>query len=464
FAILAIYTKYIAAYALWLPFCAVVMLVRRRGWRPMLVWLAAMAVFSAATAYWLLVVHGALGLQNTETGRFAENGLANLTSLSRNLDNLSFTVAHTFGIARTLSGIGLGALAYLYARRRGKHRTLALGWLAVLLPPALICLLLTSSVELISQTDPYWHRIRYMLPAAMMLGLVWALAVAQISLLLPRRFALLLLALFLLYGVPAVAEDVALVRYFRQTHTLHNVWAWSDVNLYPADGKLLMPWSSALASAWNRPWSGYQGITTFDWNYDDAPSHSTPQQFFEDYGIGYLIVTDRDRAGVYNTPETLAFIDQLFPLKMVTAGEVEPFTTTFYRMVPPQRMTEATFGGQITLVGVDLTVTEAEITLRPFWNAPTVPTTNYSMFVHLRAGESAVPIAQADGSPANERRLPVTWDDPQEVLIGQTVTLQIPADAAADDLSLAIGLYDFTTGTRLTLDDGADAYVMGLAR
>jgi hypothetical protein len=176
-----------------------------------------------------------------------------------------------------------------------------------------------------------------------------------------------------------------------------------------------------------------------------------------------LIVTDRDRAGVYNTPETLAFIDQLFPLKTVPAGEIDRYTTTFYRMVPPQKMTNATFGGQITLVGVDLTVTEAEIILRPFWNAPTVPTTNYSMFVHLRAGGSPVPIAQADGSPANERRLPVTWDDPQEVLIGQTVTLQIPADAAADDLSLAIGLYDFTTGTRLTLDDGADAYVIGLA-
>jgi hypothetical protein len=48
-------------------------------------------------------------------------------------------------------------------------------------------------------------------------------------------------------------------------------------------------------------------------------------------------------------------------------------------------------------------------------------------------------------------------------LIGQTVTLQIPADAAADDLSLAIGLYDFTTGTRLTLDDGQRPHWISLA-
>ncbi|MBN2471503.1 MAG: hypothetical protein JXN59_12330, partial [Anaerolineae bacterium] len=49
-----------------------------------------------------------------------------------------------------------------------------------------------------------------------------------------------------------------------------------------------------------------------------------------------------------------------------------------------------------------------------------------------------------------------TWDDSQEVLIGPQATLTVPADTPPGDYVLAVGLYDYTTGARLMLEDGAD--------
>ncbi len=59
-------------------------------------------------------------------------------------------------------------------------------------------------------------------------------------------------------------------------------------------------------------------------------------------------------------------------------------------------------------------------------------------------------------SPTTSRSLTLLWDDPDELHISGTMTLAIPPDATPGAYQLQIGLYDFTTGSRLTTADGVD--------
>ncbi|MEL7234397.1 MAG: hypothetical protein AAGK74_07875, partial [Chloroflexota bacterium] len=63
-AIAAIYLKYSLLVALWPTFCAVVYLLRVRGWRKLLPWVGVLAVISAVTAGYLVFGYGALSLEN----------------------------------------------------------------------------------------------------------------------------------------------------------------------------------------------------------------------------------------------------------------------------------------------------------------------------------------------------------------------------------------------------------------
>jgi hypothetical protein len=47
----------------------------------------------------------------------------------------------------------------------------------------------------------------------------------------------------------------------------------------------------------------------------------------------------------------------------------------------------------------------------------------------------------------------LTWDDTEELYIGSDATLTLPPDLQPGSYRLAIGLYDFNTGQRLTVED-----------
>lgn len=472
FVIVTIYTKYILIYALWLPACAVAVLVWRRGWRPMLPWIAGMAVLSAVTAGWLVFGFRALSLSNTEATRFYDSGLSNILSLSRNLDNLSFTIAETIGVGLLVGTLLAGTAAYVWNRRHDKP-VIEWRWLVLLLPALAGCILLTSSVEVISQAAPKWYRIRYTLPVAMGFIVIWAGAVTQIALALDNvRWVRLasLAGLALLFGIPATLGNMANASLYQQEHYLVQLWNWSDASLPNPDGKILMSGTGFIYDAWNRPWSGYDGVTTFEWAFDENPTHSTPREFHEQ-GVTYFAATETDLETTFAAPEIQEWIDQLTLLKVIrptsARPETQPHTVYFYRMLPPQVTPDnATFGDQISLVGYDLNTDVAApgdvVVLRPYWRAVRQPTTNYSMFVHLLPEGDTQPVTQFDGSPAPERRLPVTWEDPDELLVGTDAALALPADLPIGQYRLALGLYDFTTGERLTLPDGSDTYEVEL--
>jgi 4-amino-4-deoxy-L-arabinose transferase-like glycosyltransferase len=462
--ILGIYTKYVVIYALWLPGCAVLVLLWRRGWRRTLPWLVGMGVFSALSAGYLIFVYGAFNLSNRESRIFGSTGFQFMFSPFRNFDNLRFTIDKTMGLALFVVVLVGGTLAYLYSQQHGEPVANA-RWLWMLIPFVLGCTLLTSSVDLLSQTDPKWFRIRYMLPIVPALGLIWAAALLQIVWALGslgRRMwaALLVSAVVTIFAVPALARDVSEARRFAQTHGKQIIWTWSDAIL-PPEGKIMTSSSSDVRDLWNRPWSGYNKPSAFEWVYDDAPQHASPQTFVDE-GVLYVVATSNDLNGVYGTTGAQAFLDQLLLLKVVPPGPEVDYSTYFYRMIPPQNQAEAPFGGQIMLIGYDLSSTTVHpgesLMLRPYWQARRTPDGNYSMFIHLLANESPQPLAQYDGSPVSIRRLPLTWTDPDEKLIGVQATLMVPTDLPPGNYRLVLGLYDFKTGVRLSLPDGRDAF------
>ena len=460
--IAAIYLKYLLVYALWLPFCAVAVMVWRRRWHA-LPWLISMGVVSAGTAGWLVFVHKALELDNRESEAFYENGVANMLSLTRNADNLAYTLSESIGVWTFTLTIAAGVIAYVIARQQQKPHV-NLRWLAVLLPYMLVNLMLTSSVDILRTWEPHWYRVRYTLPSAAGLMLLWGMAAAQIVLTLrgeKRRWVagLVPVGLALVVGIPALQTDIANARTWSEPHTFERIWEWADATL-PADGNFLLAARGNLEDVWNRPWSGYNGAPSFDWAFTDTPYDKTPEQWHTE-GFTYFAATDADLETVYTAPEMSPWLDQLYPIKTIPGGAGLPSDATFYRLLPPQHQPDALFGGEIALVGYDLSDENPApgdvFTMRLYWQAVTTPSTNVSLFVHLLPAGETAPIAQFDGSPANEKRLPVTWDDPDEVLMGN-IALSLPPDLPAGDYTLALGLYDFTTGVRLPLPDGTDTY------
>ena len=462
--ILAIYTKYLLVYALWLPFCAVAVLTWRRRWQ-MWPWIAGMAAVSALTAGWLVFVHRALELGNREATIFYETGVANALSLSRNLDNLAYTLEESVGVWLFAAVIVLTVGADVYRRRRG-WPSLNWRWLIVLLPYMLGCLLLTSSVDVLRDWHQGWYRVRYTLPMALGLLLMWGVGVAYLTdtaARQTRRWPLLPIGLAALVLVPSLWTNTRLAAQYRQTHTYERVWDWSSPTLAAPEGKVLTAEESFLGDAWNRPWTGYNRPTTLEWVFDANPAAQPPGYFWE-RGITYFAATDTDLATLYNTPEMNAWLDELFLLKTVEPGAIEPHTSYIYRLLPPQVTTQAVYGESIALVGYDWsgeTVAPGEtLTLKPFWQAAELPSTNVNLFVHLLPPDEAQPVAQWDGPPAAEGRPTLTWTDADEVLPGSTVQIVVPDDLPPGEYRLALGLYDFTTGARLPLADGADAYTL----
>ena len=121
----------------------------------------------------------------------------------------------------------------------------------------------------------------------------------------------------------------------------------------------------------------------------------------------------------------------------------------------------AGFGGQIKLTGLrQSTTTIAAGDSAAFdliWQALRKPDADYTVFVHLRRvngdGSTGDQIAAFDSAPANGTRPTGGWQ-PNEI-ITDTHAIQIPADAAPGQYRLIIGLYQYPSFERLTVDDKA---------
>ena len=118
---------------------------------------------------------------------------------------------------------------------------------------------------------------------------------------------------------------------------------------------------------------------------------------------------------------------------------------------PVPNPTSVDVGGQISLVGSDLTAAPVvrpgePVTLTLYWRAERAPDEAYTVFVHLRdSGGQA--LAQAD-SPPQAGSYPTSFWDEGEV-IGDPHRIEVPANAIPGDYRIYVGLYRPATGERL---------------
>ena len=114
------------------------------------------------------------------------------------------------------------------------------------------------------------------------------------------------------------------------------------------------------------------------------------------------------------------------------------------------------FGGEIRLAGYDLAPERARpgspLRLRLYWQAGRQPARNYTVFTHL-LDESDRVVGQMDGQPDRGRAPTLGWVEGQVIVDEYELTLD--SASRAGELTLEVGLYDASTGQRLTLTDGS---------
>jgi 4-amino-4-deoxy-L-arabinose transferase-like glycosyltransferase len=471
--ILAIYFKYTAVVGL-IPWGVVtlglIIHYRRESWP----WLVIQAGVVALLIGYLIWGYGLFHVNTEKSNNFRElirtQGPLGLVRNPGNKNDYRFSLEPFRWHVLFYGGLIAGAVALGVSWWR---RWKTVEWRAV----PILAVYATGTLFLVSSHTTMWEigMIRYVLPITLALILIWAMAITQVTYVLRRllervgRARLLLgnglvAVVTMAFFIPSAIDLSGIIKDFERQDARVNLWRWSDVNV-PPDGMILIPEKSSLNDAWNRPWRGYDGVTSFQWWFTKNLTEETPTGWWE-RGITYFTFTDADRRS-WQRKGTLdainAELDDMLLLAHIAPRDPArkgPQEIWFYRMLPPQVPTNIVLGEQIRLVGYDLDVSDArpggEIRFRPYWNAIRAPDTNYSMFVHLYTTDSRDILAQTDGPPTNTVRLTLTWTDPGETLIGADMRVSIPADLTPGEYRLAVGLYDWQTYQRLLLPDGTD--------
>lgn len=441
---LAILAKYYVVSAV-LPGMAAAVWIFARDRRQGLRYLAVQIALGVVTA---AVSLGGMAVLAREGARARGEGLTNILNLSRLLNNLYYAILPV-NPSFFLLMLGAGVVAFFLVRRSARVRleTVALCALILISVPWL-----AATFSLVSATE----RLKDVLPATTAACVLLGIGLAQFARLLPRyaRPLVVMIPALLVYA-PQLADDFTLMRDRTLPESRVALRQWADANLTP--GTVLV--GEENHKTFNPYWGGIEGQHWFDWIEISGITQKTTDAWMSENGASYAVI-GMDEAASLEASGYLA--DALHLRSFGLAGARGP-QMAIYRLWRMQHSTDVLFGGQIRLLGYDLsdeTITSGSLTLTFYWNAPTAPSDNYSLFIHLVPHGSDDLIAQADGAPARPERPTLTWTDAGETLISQPFTLTIPADVPAGEYDLRIGLYNYQTGARLTLDDGTDSYTL----
>lgn len=314
-------------------------------------------------------------------------------------------------------------------------------------------------------------RLRDALPASTALAVLMGLAVRQFWQLMATHWLrqAIFAALGLIWLVGSILPQVQTTLQVAQARH-HGDWRavirqWADANV-PADW-VAVP--SVHQKTFNPFWGGVQGRQWFDWLQYEGHFTDKPLSYWQtERSIGYVLITTADDTRLRQDAAKRAYLDSLLRLKTFSGPPyLRGPETVFYRLAPIQQPMQAVFGGEIALRGVDLAYRQGEMTLetaaeadvvqiRPYWQAILPPSGNYSVYLHLTRADSREVLAQADGAPSLANRPTLTWLDRDEVILGGVFNLPIPMDLPSGEYRVLLGLYDYTSGARLTLPSGAD--------
>ncbi len=189
-------------------------------------------------------------------------------------------------------------------------------------------------------------------------------------------------------------------------------------------------------------------------------------RLYENPGPAFFLLSDRD-AAVVGATVPLERVDipaneeaglRGYGLYRFT-GEKPPAKPDFVLEAAPTGLEPTvSFGESVQLLGCEApqpVAAEETLTLDCYWQATgEIPPNRYVAFAHLIAAGSGQLIAQDDHILGRERYPLNAWQ-PGEV-IRETYALPVPADAAAGDYRIALGIYTWPDLTRLVVPGNAD--------
>ncbi|MBK7219247.1 MAG: glycosyltransferase family 39 protein [Candidatus Promineofilum sp.] len=184
-----------------------------------------------------------------------------------------------------------------------------------------------------------------------------------------------------------------------------------------------------------------------------------------------IFVIDRQTARI---PDDVATGDYRLRLELfdsmgrpLYATDLGPLaiTQTAREFTPPPLAVPvgASFGGEIALLGYTLSEGDGEQTLELVWQAEAQPAADYTVFVHVLNADGTCCVWQADAMPRGGAYPTSRWVAGE--VVTDTYAIVLPADLAAGEYAVEVGLYRAETGERLpALIDGepvGDAVQLG---
>ncbi|MBN1119958.1 MAG: glycosyltransferase family 39 protein [Anaerolineae bacterium] len=436
------------------PGLLVALIYTIRDRRKNLRYLVAGVVPTIAVGLWMIPQIQAMEKWQRHAGDATSNIFQNLFNVGKVANNLFYTFI-PIGAVIALVIVGLGGLAYWYASRSESKRidrgTVVLALLLVISIPWLAAIFAQVSLE----------RIKDVLPATAAACVLVGAAVAQIVYIVPERWrsigqVVIPLAAVLPIMIPQTQADWELVAERMPPDRRVAIREWFDTNLEA--GTVIVTYENE--KTFNPFWGGLQGRQWFDWwRTEDIMEYSVEEWRDERY-MAYAILPRWKVEAMEATEDGQDYFGQMLHLRDFYAPpEMRGPEVAVYRLWKMQHEVDIRFGDMITLQGYDISTVEARpgdvVTLRFYWQATSTPPENYSLFVHLMPADEVRVITQADGNPAVPERLTRTWDEPTEILISPEFALTIPEGTPPGDYRLLVGLYNFETGVRLPVGDGA---------
>ncbi len=366
-----------------------------------------------------------------------------------------------YGALWALGAAGL-VLALLWERTRSALDPSAMG---VVAGGGALFLLGVASFGLLPYHNVY--------PLAAILTVLWGVGVsvylALVDFALSRLFRMssaewtrvlptaLMLGLALLALAPAAIGAWADAQQRTLRDTRVDLMEWADASLPPG---AYLSGDQDNHKTFNRAWGGYNGV-------NDFPIHRValvteqPVEIWREAGVQYAIVPYWIYAQMLDSPDGRAYLNDLLLLKTFPPSpDRRGPAMAVFRLTPIQHPLSVNFGGEIELIGYDLSTDHVRpgetVTVTHYWRALMVPSATYAVYNHMTPLDAREIVAQADGLPLSERRLTPTWGDSGEVLIGQPFRITLGEGVAPGVYRLLTGLYVREDGRRLPVVGGGE--------
>ncbi len=327
---------------------------------------------------------------------------------------------------------------------------------------ALIALTASTGFLILAIIPGYLHSyansiypIRYTLPAAAVLLIAAAAWIGQVLFsknhavkdTLYRVSTARISYLWMMMLLPILAllpETIAYQTYMQRPFTYTAMQHWFEDNI--PENSLI--WTTHIdpyvsLARYDR---GYSGFKNF--NVVFAPDNRT-ENGLTIADMDYLYLSDEDLS---------RFPDNPYPLVKHIGGypyrEPDLYIFRAHPLPNPQETLFSNSSTQLILRGIQAEKTNTQITVESFWQAPIQPDKIYSYSLYLSpTNDPSQSLAQMDGELG--QRPTHTWFDPDELLRGDMLPLDLP-ELVAGDYTVWLVLYSWETGERFVLEDGLD--------